>query len=52
MQVDGVYVGCPGVIAVIDHEKKHTFIVRKEGLPDIGKMIPFCCLVEQDNTIW
>ncbi|CAD6264545.1 unnamed protein product [Miscanthus lutarioriparius] len=34
-EVDGVYVGCPGLIAVIDHEKKRTFIVRKEGLPDI-----------------
>lgn len=34
-EVDRVYVGCPGVIAVLDHEKKRTFIVRKEGLPDI-----------------
>jgi len=38
VQVDRVYVGSPGVIAVLDHEKKRTFIVRKEGLPDIGKM--------------
>jgi hypothetical protein len=38
VQVDRVYVGCPGVIAVLDHGKKRTFIVRKEGLPDIGKM--------------
>nr|CAB3504283.1 unnamed protein product [Digitaria exilis] len=34
-EVDRVYVGSPGVIAVLDHEKKRTFIVRKEGLPDI-----------------
>ncbi|KAL5223332.1 hypothetical protein ABZP36_028045 [Zizania latifolia] len=34
-EVDRVYVGSPSVIAVLDHEKKRTFIVRKEGLPDI-----------------
>jgi hypothetical protein len=41
VQVDRVYVGSPGVIAVLDHEKKRTFIVRKEGLPDIGKTVCF-----------
>lgn len=34
-EVDRVYVGSPSVIAVLDHEKKRTFIIRKEGLPDI-----------------
>ncbi|BAF05679.1 putative glucose-6-phosphate 1-epimerase [Oryza sativa Japonica Group] len=34
-EVDRVYVGSPSVIAVLDHEKKRTFIVRKEGLPDV-----------------
>jgi hypothetical protein len=40
MQVDRVYVGSPGVIAVLDHEKKRTFIIRKAGLPDTGKTFP------------
>uniref|UniRef100_A0A0D9WJX6 glucose-6-phosphate 1-epimerase n=1 Tax=Leersia perrieri TaxID=77586 RepID=A0A0D9WJX6_9ORYZ len=34
-EVDRVYVGSPNVIAVLDHEKKRTFVIRKEGLPDI-----------------
>jgi glucose-6-phosphate 1-epimerase len=33
-EVDRVYVGSPTVIAVLDHEKKRTFLIRKEGLPD------------------
>lgn len=37
MQVDRVYVSSPNVIAVLDHEKKRTFVIRKEGLPDVGK---------------
>ena len=35
MQVDRVYVSSPNVIAVLDHEKKRTFVIRKEGLPDV-----------------
>uniref|UniRef100_J3M9V6 glucose-6-phosphate 1-epimerase n=2 Tax=Oryza brachyantha TaxID=4533 RepID=J3M9V6_ORYBR len=34
-EVDRAYVGSPNVIAVLDHEKKRTFVIRKEGLPDI-----------------
>ncbi|KQK04784.1 hypothetical protein BRADI_2g15930v3 [Brachypodium distachyon] len=33
-EVDRVYVSSPNVIAVLDHEKKRTFVIRKEGLPD------------------
>ncbi|KAF5464416.1 hypothetical protein F2P56_014493 [Juglans regia] len=33
-QVDRVYLGSPNVIAVLDHEKKRTYLIRKEGLPD------------------
>ena len=40
IQVDRVYVSSPNVVAVLDHEKKHSFVIRKEGLPDIGKT---CC---------
>lgn len=34
-EVDRVYLGSPNVIAVLDHEKKRTFVIRKEGLPDV-----------------
>ncbi|KAL6620725.1 hypothetical protein ACP70R_035864 [Stipagrostis hirtigluma subsp. patula] len=34
-KVDRVYVSSPNVVAVLDHEKKHTFVIRKEGLPDV-----------------
>uniref|UniRef100_A0A7N0U3A9 glucose-6-phosphate 1-epimerase n=2 Tax=Kalanchoe fedtschenkoi TaxID=63787 RepID=A0A7N0U3A9_KALFE len=34
-EVDRVYVSSPSMVAVIDHEKKRTFVIRKEGLPDI-----------------
>lgn len=37
-QVDRVYLGSPNVIAVLDHEKKRTYLIRKEGLPDAGKL--------------
>lgn len=33
-EVDRVYVSSPNVIAVLDHEKKRTFVIRKDGLPD------------------
>ena len=36
-QVDRVYLSSSGVIAVFDHEKKRTFSIRKEGLPDVGE---------------
>ncbi|XP_010914247.1 putative glucose-6-phosphate 1-epimerase isoform X1 [Elaeis guineensis] len=34
-EVDRVYLGSPNVIAILDHEKKQTFVIRKEGLPDV-----------------
>ncbi|KAK9743120.1 hypothetical protein RND81_03G218900 [Saponaria officinalis] len=34
-EVDRVYLSCPNAIAVIDHAKKRTFVIRKEGLPDV-----------------
>ncbi|CAO2201128.1 unnamed protein product [Urochloa humidicola] len=33
-EVDKVYLSAPSKIAIIDHEKKKTFVVTKEGLPD------------------
>lgn len=35
--MDRVYLSSGSVIAVFDHEKKRTFVIRKEGLPDVGK---------------
>lgn len=34
-EMDRVYLTCPNVIAVLDHEKKRTYVIRKEGLPDV-----------------
>ncbi|XP_043813094.1 putative glucose-6-phosphate 1-epimerase isoform X2 [Manihot esculenta] len=34
-EVDRVYLSSPNVIAVLDHERKRTFVIRKEGLPDV-----------------
>ncbi|KAL3499263.1 hypothetical protein ACH5RR_038356 [Cinchona calisaya] len=34
-EIDRVYLSSSDVIAVFDHEKKRTFLVRKEGLPDV-----------------
>ncbi|KAK1686197.1 hypothetical protein QYE76_047045 [Lolium multiflorum] len=33
-ELDRIYLGTPSKIAIIDHEKKRTFVVRKGGLPD------------------
>lgn len=33
-EVDRVYIGSPHIIGVFDHEKRRTFLIRKEGLPD------------------
>ncbi|KAJ0985097.1 hypothetical protein J5N97_003453 [Dioscorea zingiberensis] len=33
-EVDRVYLGTPTKIAIIDHERKRTFVLRKDGLPD------------------
>lgn len=34
-EVDRIYLSSPNVIAVLDHERKRTFVIRKEGLPDV-----------------
>ncbi|XP_059442316.1 putative glucose-6-phosphate 1-epimerase [Corylus avellana] len=40
-EVDRVYLSSSGAIAVFDHEKKRTFTIRKEGLPDVGVWNPW-----------
>jgi glucose-6-phosphate 1-epimerase len=34
--MDRAYLSTPTKIAVIDHEKKRTLVLRKEGFPDAG----------------
>ncbi|KAH0871062.1 hypothetical protein HID58_078084 [Brassica napus] len=34
-EVDRVYLNSRDVVAVFDHEKKRTFLIKKEGLPDV-----------------
>ncbi|XP_030544808.1 putative glucose-6-phosphate 1-epimerase [Rhodamnia argentea] len=33
-ETDRVYLSTPTKIAIIDHEKKRTFVLRKDGMPD------------------
>ncbi|KAG0500133.1 hypothetical protein HPP92_000205 [Vanilla planifolia] len=33
-EVDKIYLNAPPKIAIIDHEKKRTYVLWKEGLPD------------------
>lgn len=41
--MDKIYLSTPTKIAILDHEKKRTFVIRKDGLPDAG-MVDFGCL--------
>ncbi|KAK2966474.1 hypothetical protein RJ640_019003 [Escallonia rubra] len=34
-EVDRVYLSSSDVVGVFDHEKKRTFVIRREGLPDV-----------------
>ncbi|KAL6888429.1 hypothetical protein ACP4OV_009455 [Aristida adscensionis] len=34
-EVDKIYLSSPQKIVIIDHEKKRTFVLRKDGLPDV-----------------
>ncbi|CAI9781530.1 unnamed protein product [Fraxinus pennsylvanica] len=34
-EVDRIYLSSPNCIAVLDHERKRTYVIRKEGLPDV-----------------
>ncbi|XP_039025254.1 putative glucose-6-phosphate 1-epimerase [Hibiscus syriacus] len=40
-EVDRVYLSAPNVVAVLDHERKRTYVVRKEGLPDVAVWNPW-----------
>ncbi|KAH7420320.1 hypothetical protein KP509_13G001900 [Ceratopteris richardii] len=43
-EVDRVYLTTPRKIAIIDHERKRTFELKKEGLPDAGSYEYFMLL--------
>ncbi|XP_030500760.2 putative glucose-6-phosphate 1-epimerase isoform X1 [Cannabis sativa] len=34
-EVDRIYVRAENVVAILDHERKKSFIIRREGLPDV-----------------
>lgn len=40
VKVDKTYLSTPTKIAIIDHERKRTFVLRKDGLPDAGELSP------------
>ncbi|XP_028795665.1 putative glucose-6-phosphate 1-epimerase [Neltuma alba] len=40
-EVDRVYLDIPQKIAIIDHEKKRTYVLRQEGLTDAGVWNPW-----------
>lgn len=50
MEVDKIYLSTPTKIAILDHEKKRTFVIRKDGLPDAGK-IPSAHLLSNNIII-
>lgn len=37
-KVDKIYLSTPTKIAILDHEKKRTLVLRKDGLPDAGEV--------------
>lgn len=38
VKVDKIYLSTPTKIAILDHERKRTFVLRKDGLPDAGEL--------------
>ncbi|XP_037492128.1 putative glucose-6-phosphate 1-epimerase [Jatropha curcas] len=40
-EVDKIYVSTPTKIAILDHEKKRTFVLRKDSLPDAAVWNPW-----------
>ncbi|CAN1187969.1 Putative glucose-6-phosphate 1-epimerase, partial [Linum perenne] len=40
-EVNRVYLSTPPKIAIIDHEKKRTLVLRKDGMPDAGMWNPW-----------
>ncbi|KAE8675310.1 monoglyceride lipase-like [Hibiscus syriacus] len=38
-EVEKIYLSTPTKIAILDHERKQTIVLRKDGLPDAGKYL-------------
>ncbi|KAL9328751.1 hypothetical protein ACSQ67_003754 [Phaseolus vulgaris] len=34
-EVDRIYINSNNMVAVLDHQKRRTFVIRKDGLPDV-----------------
>ncbi|KAL5061256.1 hypothetical protein RYX36_032860 [Vicia faba] len=51
-EVDRVYLSSPNVIAVLDHERKQTYVIKKEGLPDVAVWNPWEKKIEVDAGLW
>lgn len=49
-EVDKIYLSTPTKIAILDHEKKRTFVLRKDGLPDAGKLDILVNLVKFEGS--
>lgn len=45
LKVDKIYLGTPTKIAILDHERKRTFVLRKDGLPDAGELCFPCAII-------
>ncbi|KAL5570991.1 hypothetical protein UlMin_020588 [Ulmus minor] len=43
LEVDKIYLGTPTKIAILDHEKKRTFVICKDGLPDDASLLNVRC---------
>lgn len=50
LKVDRIYLSTPTKIAILDHERKRTFVLRKDGLPDAGEMRISNILSVQTNS--
>nr|GEZ84749.1 putative glucose-6-phosphate 1-epimerase [Tanacetum cinerariifolium] len=37
-EFDRLYLGSPNIVSVLDHERKRTYVIRREGLSDVGKI--------------
>lgn len=43
LKVNKVYLSTPTKIAILDHERKRTYELRKDGLPDAGEFHDLQC---------
>jgi hypothetical protein len=50
-KVDKIYLSAPPKIVIIDHEKKRTFVLRKEGLPDVGELGKFFIALQSISVV-